>query len=58
MKVFSIIYNSTFRAKIIDIQANCCSVFYLDYGDTEVVELSKLFELSDDLKQKVSNNFI
>lgn len=57
VKVFSPTFEDFYRAKIIDITNNgdCC-VFYIDYGNTEVVSPSSVFQLSDNLKNNVNFN--
>lgn len=45
-----------FRAKIINIIINeGFEVSYIDFGNTEIIQLSDIFELSNELKEKVSN---
>lgn len=41
------------RARIIDKIDNEYNVFYLDYGNTEVVASEDIFELPNDLKEEV-----
>jgi len=55
VNVFSPLYQSFYRAKIIRIVDNTdFHVFYIDFGNTEVVHLSDVFELSDTLKKEVN----
>ncbi|VVC40574.1 Hypothetical protein CINCED_3A001375 [Cinara cedri] len=53
VKVLSPSFEDLFRAKIVNIKDNGdCYVFYSDYGNTEVVSPSNIFQLSDNLKKK------
>lgn len=54
VKVFSPLYQRFYRAKIIFIINAEYQVFYIDFGQTEFVKLSDIFELSDNLKKKVN----
>lgn len=54
VKVFSPFFKDLFRAKIIDIIDNIkFHVFYIDFGNLEIVHSSDIFELSEELKIKV-----
>lgn len=54
VKVLSPSYKDFYRAKILNIgNNNDFHVFYIDFGNTEVVQSSDIFELSDELKIKV-----
>lgn len=54
VKVFSPSLKDCCRAKVISIEeSGDCSVFYVDFGSTEIVSLSNVFKLSDDLKKIV-----
>lgn len=57
VKVLSPSFEGFFRAKIINIVENANLVFYIDFGNTEVVQSNYLFELSDDLNKKVNFNY-
>lgn len=54
VKVFSPFYQSFFRARIENIVDNTkFHVSYVDFGNTEIVNPSDIFELSDALKNEV-----
>lgn len=54
VKVSSPSFQELYRAKVLQIvdDVNFC-VFYIDFGNTEVVKSSDIFELSDNLKTEV-----
>lgn len=52
VKVFSHSYEGFFRAKIINIDNINVYVSYIDFGNTETVQLDDIFELTDELKEK------
>lgn len=57
VKVFSPSLQSFYRAKIISITDNVnFNVFYIDFGNSELVKLSDIFKLSNELKVEVYNN--
>lgn len=57
VKVYSQLYRQFYRAKVISSEGNnCFCVSYIDYGDTEVVESSDIFELAENIKKKVELN--
>lgn len=59
VKVLSPTFEDFYRAKILNIGNNGdILVFYIDFGNTEVVQSNNIFELSDDLKLKVIFNYI
>lgn len=50
VKALSLEFQSMFRAKILNIENNgSCLVCYIDYGNTEVVQSSDIYELSEEL---------
>lgn len=51
--MFSPSFQEFYRAKIINIKNIDFHVSFIDYGNTEVVKSSNIFDLSDDLKNKV-----
>lgn len=53
VKVFSHSFQDLFRAKIIKIDNKDFYVSYIDFGNTELVHLADIFELSDELKKEV-----
>lgn len=57
VKVLSPTFEDFYRAKIVNIGNNGeFNVFYIDFGNTEVVQSNNIFELSDDFKLKVIFN--
>lgn len=59
VKVFSPTFQELYRAKIIqNVDGVNFRVFYIDFGNTEVVESSNIFELSDNLESKVHYNLM
>lgn len=54
VKVFSPLYKRFYRAKVLNIFCAKFHVFYIDFGQTEFVQLCDIFELSNSLKKKVS----
>lgn len=58
VKVLSPTFQDFYRAKILNIEKNGdFNVFYIDFGNTEVVQSNNIFELSDDFKIKVIFNY-
>lgn len=55
VKVYSPFFNDFYRAKIIDIidNNNEFHVFFIDFGNTEIVRSSDIFKLSHELQTKV-----
>lgn len=54
VKVLSPTFEDFYRAKILSVENNSdFNVFYIDFGNTEVVQSNNIFELSDDFKIKV-----
>lgn len=53
VKVHSPSFREFFRAKIINIKNEKFHVVYIDFGSTEIIHLSDIFELSEELKKKV-----
>jgi len=54
VSVLSPYYDIQFRGKIIKrLNDGTYDVFYIDFGNTEVVQRQDVFELSEDLKRKV-----
>lgn len=53
VKVFSHSFQGFYRAKITNIDNINVYVFYIDFGNTETVQLDDIFELSDELKKEV-----
>lgn len=59
VKVFSPTFQELYRAKIIqNVDGVNFRVFYIDFGNTEVVESTNIFELSDNLESKVHYNLM
>lgn len=55
VKVFSPSFQGLYRAEIINIVDNTdFHVSYLDFGNTEIIQSSDIFELSDELKIEVN----
>lgn len=53
-KVFSPSFQHLCRAQIVKIvDSKNIHVFYIDFGNTEVVQMINIFELSDNLKKNV-----
>ncbi|XP_029347622.1 uncharacterized protein LOC100166817 isoform X3 [Acyrthosiphon pisum] len=52
VKVFSHSFQDFYRAKIINIDNKDFYVSYIDFGNTELVHLADIFELSDELKKE------
>ncbi|KAL4141977.1 hypothetical protein QTP88_004511 [Uroleucon formosanum] len=52
VKVFSHSFQGFYRAKITNIDNINVYVFYIDFGNTETVQLDDIFELSDELKKE------
>ena len=46
-----------YRAKIIGANAHCVHVFYIDYGNTSIVQIKDLREITDDLVDRFPRNF-
>jgi len=53
VKVLSKSFGGLYRAKILNIDNNDFHVSYIDFGNTEIVHSSEIFELSDELKKEV-----
>lgn len=53
VKIHSPSLKEFYRAKIISIENKEFRVFYIDFGITETIHLSNIFELSEELKEKV-----
>lgn len=55
VKVLSPLFQGLYRAKIVEVKSsNSYEVFYIDFGNIEIVQSKDIFELSDNLKKKVS----
>lgn len=54
VKAKSFLFQEFYRAEIKNIvDDKDIHIFYIDYGNTEVVQKQNIFELSEDLKKKV-----
>lgn len=53
VKVFSLSFGGYYRAEIKNVINTDFYVSYIDYGNTELVQSSDIFELSNELKEQV-----
>lgn len=58
VKVLSPSFKDFFRAEIKNVINNDFHVSYIDFGNTEVVQSSNIFELSNELKKEVIIYFV